>query len=70
MSIQNVVLIGGGVLGSQIAYQTAAYNILTNNPAAADPNTTYGKMAKRLKEEYIDTGKLGINAGEGFYKYK
>ena len=23
MSIQNVVLIGGGVLGSQIAYQTA-----------------------------------------------
>ena len=49
---------------------TTAYNILTNNPAAADPNTTYGKMAKRLKEEYIDTGKLGINAGEGFYKYK
>ena len=33
-------------------------------------NTVYGKMAKRLKEEYIDTGKLGINAGEGFYKYK
>lgn len=49
---------------------TTAYNILTNIPAAADPNTTYGKMAKRLKEEYIDTGKLGINAGEGFYKYK
>lgn len=48
---------------------TTAYNILTNYPAA-DPNTTYGKMAKRLKEEYIDTGKLGINAGEGFYKYK
>lgn len=49
---------------------TTAYNILTNNPAAAAPTTTYGKMAKRLKEEYIDTGKLGINAGEGFYKYK
>lgn len=49
---------------------TTAYNILINNPAAADPNTIYGKMAKRLKEEYIDTGKLGINAGEGFYKYK
>ena len=25
---------------------------------------------KMLKEEYIDKGKLGINAGEGFYKYK
>ena len=49
---------------------TTAYNILTNNPAAADPNSVYGKMAKRLKEEYIDTGKLGVNAGEGFYKYK
>lgn len=47
-----------------------AYNIISNNPAAADPNTVYGKIAKRLKEEYIDTGKLGINAGEGFYKYK
>ncbi len=48
---------------------TTAYNIITNNPAASDPNTVYGKIAKRLKEEYIDTGKLGINAGEGFYKY-
>lgn len=47
-----------------------AYNILTNIPAAADPTTTYGKMAKRLKEEYIDTGRLGINSGEGFYKYQ
>ena len=49
---------------------TTAYNILANNPAAQDPTTPYGKMAKRLKEEYIDTGKLGINAGEGFYKYR
>lgn len=49
---------------------TTAYNILSNHPAAADPSSTYGKIVKRLKEEYIDTGKLGINAGEGFYKYK
>ncbi len=49
---------------------TTAYNILTNIPAASDPSTTYGKIAKKLKEEFIDTGKLGINSGEGFYKYK
>lgn len=49
---------------------TTAYNILKNNPAASDPSTIYGKIVKRLKEEYIDNGKLGINAGEGFYKYK
>lgn len=49
---------------------TTAYNILMNVPGASDPSTPYGKIAKRLKEEYIDTGKLGVNAGEGFYKYK
>lgn len=49
---------------------TTAYNILSNMPEASDPSTTFGKMAKRLKEEYVDTGKLGINAGEGFYKYR
>ena len=47
-----------------------AYNILSNRPEASDPNSLYGKTAKRLKEEFIDTGKLGINSGEGFYKYK
>lgn len=49
---------------------TTAYNILMNNPDASDPSTMCGKIAKRLKKEYIDTGKLGINSGEGFYKYQ
>lgn len=48
---------------------TTAYNIVIMNPLAADPTTTQGKIAARLKE-YIDAGKLGVNAGEGFYKYK
>lgn len=45
-----------------------AYNIVSMNPEAADPSTTPGKIAAKLKE-YIDAGKTGINAGEGFYKY-
>ncbi|MCD7982285.1 MAG: 3-hydroxyacyl-CoA dehydrogenase [Clostridiales bacterium] len=49
---------------------TTVYNITLSRPGADDPNTVYGKLAKRLKEEFIDTGKLGVNAGEGFYKYK
>ena len=47
---------------------TTAYNIIIMNPEAQDPNTTPGKIAKMLKEK-IDSGKTGINAGEGFYKY-
>ena len=46
-----------------------AYNIVIMNPAASDPTTTQGKIAAKLKE-YIDAGKTGVNAGEGFYKYK
>ena len=46
-----------------------AYNIVTMNPQAADPETVPGKIAAKLKS-YIDAGKTGINAGEGFYKYK
>ena len=47
---------------------TTAYNIIIMNPEAQDPNTTPGKIAKMLKEK-IDSGKTGINAGEGLYKY-
>lgn len=47
---------------------TTAYNIVSNNPQAADPESVPGKIAATLKS-YIDAGKTGINAGEGFYKY-
>ena len=47
---------------------TTAYNIVSMSPEAKDPTTTPGKIAALLKED-IDAGKLGINAGEGFYKY-
>jgi 3-hydroxybutyryl-CoA dehydrogenase len=49
---------------------TTAYNITMNHPDATDPTSLNGRIAKLLKEEYIDKGKTGINAGEGFYKYK
>lgn len=47
---------------------TTAYNIVAANPEAADPNTIPGKIAATLKS-YIDAGKTGVNAGEGFYTY-
>ena len=46
-----------------------AYNITMNRPDASDPASLHGRIAKILKS-YIDQGKTGINAGEGFYKYK
>jgi 3-hydroxyacyl-CoA dehydrogenase len=46
-----------------------AYNIVIMAPEASDPSTIQGKIAAMLKS-YIDAGKTGINAGEGFYKYK
>ena len=49
---------------------TTAYNIIANYPDASDPTTLHGKLAKMLKEEYLDKGKTGVNAGEGFYSYK
>ncbi len=48
---------------------TTAYNIVKMNPLSADPETVPGKIAAKLKE-YIDAGKTGVNAGEGFYKYE
>lgn len=47
---------------------TTAYNIISMNPEAQDPETTPGKIAKLLKEK-IDAGETGINAGKGFYEY-
>ena len=48
---------------------TTAYNIIMKYPDAKDPTTLHGKLAKLLKEDYLDQGKTGINAGEGFYRY-
>lgn len=48
---------------------TTAYNIVVMNPEAKDPETIPGKIAALLKE-YIDAGKTGINAGDGFYQYR
>lgn len=47
---------------------TTAYNIVRMNPQASDPDSTPGKIVAMLKQ-YIDEGKLGRNAGEGFFKY-
>lgn len=48
---------------------TTAYNILQLNPNTKTPGTVEYKIATKLKE-YMDQGKLGLSAGEGFYKYK
>lgn len=48
---------------------TTAYNICMNYPDAAEPGSLHNRIATKLKE-YIDAGKTGINAGEGFYSYK
>ena len=45
------------------------YNIFLINPGYSDPNSIIRKIADKLKL-MIDAGKLGINSGEGFYKYK
>lgn len=47
---------------------TTAYNIGIMDPRSKDPSTVQGKVAALLKG-YIDEGKTGVNAGEGFYKY-
>lgn len=48
---------------------TTAYNITMMKPEISDPNSMASRITNLLKE-YIDAGKTGINAGEGFYKYK
>lgn len=53
---------------TDIAGLNTAFNI-TSALAAATNDSQLHLAAKRLKEEYIDKGKLGIASGEGFYKY-
>lgn len=48
---------------------TTAYNIVAASPAAQEQGSTAARIAALLKQR-IDEGKTGINAGEGFYKYK
>lgn len=47
---------------------TTAYSIVIMDPRSKDPSTVQGKVVALLKG-YIDEGKTGVNAGEGFYKY-
>ena len=46
-----------------------AYNITAMHPQASDPDSVPGKIASLLKEK-IDAGHTGVNAGEGFYRYR
>ena len=48
---------------------TTAYNIALMTPGADNPDSNAGKILAFLKK-YIDAGKTGMAAGEGFYKYK
>jgi len=49
---------------------TTAYNVLLSYPdTTADENSEHARLAKLLKEEYLDKGKTGVASGEGFYKY-
>lgn len=47
---------------------TTVINILSNNPASNDPYTPIGKAMIKLKE-MADKGHIGIESGQGFYKY-
>jgi 3-hydroxyacyl-CoA dehydrogenase len=47
---------------------TTAYNI-TRNIAEQNDGARAARVAAYLKERFIDTGKLGVDAGEGFYTY-
>lgn len=45
------------------------YNINMNDPRAKEEGTLQNKIVNKLKEK-IDKGQIGLEAGEGFYKYK
>ena len=45
-----------------------AYNVVKNNPASKDADSTMGRILAML-QKMMDEGKTGIAAGEGFYKY-
>ncbi len=47
---------------------TTVINILSNNPASNDSSTPIGKAMIKLKE-MADKGHIGIESGQGFYKY-
>ena len=47
---------------------TTVVNILSRNPAANDQETPIGKAMIKLKE-MLDKGHIGIESGQGFYKY-
>jgi 3-hydroxyacyl-CoA dehydrogenase len=47
---------------------TTAYNV-TRNIAEHNGGSVAARAATYLKEHFIDTGKLGVDAGEGFYTY-
>jgi 3-hydroxyacyl-CoA dehydrogenase len=47
---------------------TTAYNI-TRNMAEQNKGSGAARVAAYLKEHFIDTGKLGVDVGEGFYTY-
>jgi len=52
-----------------VGIQTA-YNILKNYADTTNnKNSEHARLAAMLKSEYLDKGKTGLAAGEGFYKY-
>lgn len=83
MDFKNIVVIGGGVLGSQIAFQTAysGFNVIILTDTEASKTEINNKLSK-LKETYINEinnmenikditkWSMGISDYEGFNKDK